>query len=103
MQEPTTEYELSTTVPMVGMVVLNLGLFAYVCWLTFRAAAWVFTLFGPAQPLALAAAAAYLALALYLYSRPVNALQVHAQRLRPGALAQSEANLKVIGENRKAD
>lgn len=52
--------------------------FAGVSWLAFRALSALFALFGPAQPLALALVAAYLALSFYLYSRPVDALQVRA-------------------------
>ena len=103
MREPDTRYPLSITLPMLGMTALNLGLFGWACLLTFRAARCLFALAGPAQPLALAAAAAYLALALWLYSQPVNALQaLQAQRGRPGQLAQSEANLAGMdGSSRK--
>ena len=104
MQVPTTEYGPDITVPMVLMVLLNLGLFGAACWQSFRAARWLFGLFGPAQPLALAAAAGYLALCLWLYSRPVDALKLHAQMRRPGKLAQSERDLAALrggGETQK--
>lgn len=104
MQEPVTYYPLSITLPMLGMTWLNLGLFAYTCLLTFRAARWVFALFGPAQPLALAAAAAYLALSFWLYSQPVNALAaMRTQRGHPGKLAQSEANLAALDGSVRKD
>lgn len=97
VQEPDTHYPLSITLPMLGMTWLNLGLFAYTCWLTFRVLRWAFALFGPAQPLALAAAAAYLVLSFWLYSQPVNALKaMQTQRGHPGKLAQSEANLAAL-------
>lgn len=104
IQEPDTEYGLDIGLPMLAMVLLNLGLFAAFCWQAFRAARWAFSLFGPAQPLALAAAAAYLALSVWLYSRPVDALKLQGQRRRPGALAQSERNLAGLqgSEARKA-
>lgn len=102
MQSPDTHYPLSITLPMFAMVLLNLALFGWACLLTFRAARWAFALAGPAQPLALAAAAAYLALSLWLYSRPVDALAVHSQQARPGKLAQSSGDLKAMyGSRRK--
>lgn len=97
MQEPVTYYPLSITLPMLGMTWLNLGLFAWAILLTFRAARWVFALFGPLQPLAVALAAAYLVLSFWLYSQPVNALKaMQTQRVHPGKLAQSEANLAAL-------
>lgn len=95
-QEPDTHYPLSITLPMVFMVLLNLGLFAWAGLLSFRAWRWAFGLLGPLQPAGLAAAAAYLALSVWLYSRPVNALQMHAQQGRPGSLAQSAADLQAL-------
>lgn len=88
---------------MLAMVLLNLALFAAFCWHIFRAARWAFSLFGPAQPLALAAAAAYLALSVWLYSRPVDALKLQGQVRHPGALAQSAPNSAALqdGEARK--
>ncbi|EFN60141.1 hypothetical protein CHLNCDRAFT_133550 [Chlorella variabilis] len=95
-QEPDTEYPASITLGMLGVVVANMALFCLTCWLSFRFWRWLFALFGPAQPVALAAAAGYLALAFWLYSRPVNALQLHAEKRRPGQLAQSATNVAAL-------
>lgn len=96
---PNTEYPLSIGVPMVGVVLLNFALFAGACWASFRVWRAFFALFGPLQPLALAAAAAYLALSFWIYSRPVNALQIHnlhRQRLHPSELARSAKELPAL-------
>lgn len=85
------------------MVLLNFGLAGYAALLTFRAARWAFALFGAAQPLALAIAAAYLALSVWLYSQPVNALEVHRQSQRPGKLAASTASLDQLDGSGGAD
>lgn len=88
--------------PQVAVVLANFAAFAGVCWLAFLAARSFFALFGWAQPLALAAAAAYLTLSFWIYSRPVNALQLHQKlarkSLRPSQLAQSEKDLRALGK-----
>lgn len=90
----------------VAVVLANFAAFAGVCWLAFRAARSFFALFGPAQPLALAALVAYLALSVWIYSRPVNALELHQKlarkSLRPSQLAQSEKDLRARGKDGKA-
>ena len=91
-QQPDTVYPLSISVPMFGMVLLNTAVFAVVCWQSFRFWRWILSLFGPLQPFVLAAAAAYLAVSIWLYSQPINALQWQAQQRRPAGLAQSKAN-----------
>lgn len=102
VQEPDSVYDLDITLPMVAVVLANFAAFAGVCWLAFLAARSFFALFGWAQPLALAAAAAYLTLSFWIYSRPVNALQLHQKlarkSLRPSQLAQSEKDLRALGK-----
>ncbi|KAL4853125.1 hypothetical protein ACK3TF_005902 [Chlorella vulgaris] len=100
--EPDTEYPLSITGRMVLVVIANLLLFCCACWLTFRFWTWLFALFGPLQPAALALSATYLALALWIYSQPVNALQVHTEKLRPGQPAQPAVDMAALLETKKA-
>ncbi|KAL4452524.1 hypothetical protein ABPG75_008186 [Micractinium tetrahymenae] len=106
IREPDSVYGYDITVPMVAVVLANFAAFAGVCWLAFRAARSFFALFGAAQPLALALAAAYLALSFLIYSRPVNALQLHQRlarkSLRPSQLAQSERDLRALGKGAQA-
>jgi hypothetical protein len=97
-REPDTEYPLSITVNMSLMISANILLFCYAAWLSFRSARWLLALCGPLQPAALALAVAYLSLSFWLYSRPVNALQVHAEQLHPSKLAQSAADLAALGK-----
>ncbi|KAL4450197.1 hypothetical protein ABPG77_010866 [Micractinium sp. CCAP 211/92] len=106
VKEPDSVYDLDITLPMVAVVLANFAAFAGVCWLAFRAARSFFALFGPAQPLVLAALVAYLALSVWIYSRPVNALELHQKlarkSLRPSQLAQSEKDLRARGKDGKA-
>jgi hypothetical protein len=93
-QEPDTAYPLIITLSMLAVVAVNLVLFGAMCWHTFRLWRWVFALFGPLQPAALAVAALYLATAAWLYSQPVNALQLHSELRRPCKLAKSATTLQ---------
>ena len=62
---------------MAACVICNFAAFAVACWLSFRFWRWVYSFFGPLQPLALALTAAYIAASFWAYSHPVDALALH--------------------------
>jgi hypothetical protein len=85
---------------MLGVVGVNFALFTIMAWFVFRLCRMVLNVFGQLQPLVVALTVVYLALALYLYSRPVNALQLRSQKLHPSKLAQSTPNLAALEDKK---
>ena len=90
---PDTVYPLSIRVNMGAMILLNIALALCCAWISLRCGRWLLSLFGPLQPAVLLALAAYLTLSVWLYSQPVDALQLHNEwRTRSGKLARGDGN-----------
>lgn len=78
---------MTITLSMLAVVAINLVMFGVMSWRTSHIVLRAFALLGPLQPAAAVCAALYLATAAWLYSRPVNALQLHSELRRPSRVA----------------
>ena len=99
---PDCKYPLSIRLKMLLSVIFNLLAFTWVVLQSVRFWRWAFSFFGPLEPLALVLAATYLAASFWVYSQPVNALDLHGKRQRTPQLAAPSSAGTSAGANGSA-